>query len=493
MIIKNLNTVFHKHSKILFGVLTLIIIVSFIGFLTPGQFGCNNSAGGSQAIGEVYGKKVSRDDLQEFANRYGIFSRNDGDNPERLFYQYCLSVRADQLGIHVSDEEVARFMNDYFSTGRKKWQQKLADPNFRALLEQNRNNPVFVNIILAKAEQDAFAGSEYDPESYKVFADEMKKRGISEDDIAEAARLQVKLSKLREYVIAQVVVTPAEADDLYRYQNTKLHFLVAAASADKLPAPKKEALTEFFNKNKGNYRCVRVVEFPDGKYDDARNFCRAVDMQKDPASFDREAKNNGGKVSPVKWIDGNGEASDGTRLGKDLTVLLFDAQEGNPLTKPVVEKGKPVYVGCLVNAAGRNAVAEAKTLLENAWRTARALELAEQEAKRLNEVKDFAKREAAFRALKNNFTVTEEPPMPMSGVEYFAPSFAALREGEVIAYGGSLYFLKKRETPTGGVPEVRKAGAIQACRMIKGNAAWASFVEDLYSHCKFLVNKEEKR
>ena len=41
MIIKKLNTMFHKHSRWLFGGFTIVIIISFMGFLTPGQFGCD--------------------------------------------------------------------------------------------------------------------------------------------------------------------------------------------------------------------------------------------------------------------------------------------------------------------------------------------------------------------------------------------------------------------------------------------------------------------
>ena len=39
MIIKKLNGMFHKHGRWLFGIITVVIIVSFVGFLAPGQFG----------------------------------------------------------------------------------------------------------------------------------------------------------------------------------------------------------------------------------------------------------------------------------------------------------------------------------------------------------------------------------------------------------------------------------------------------------------------
>ena len=41
MIIKKLNGLFHKHGRVLFGLITIVIIISFVGFLVPGQFyGC---------------------------------------------------------------------------------------------------------------------------------------------------------------------------------------------------------------------------------------------------------------------------------------------------------------------------------------------------------------------------------------------------------------------------------------------------------------------
>ena len=36
MVIGKINTVFMKHSRILFGAISVVIIVSFLGFLTPG-------------------------------------------------------------------------------------------------------------------------------------------------------------------------------------------------------------------------------------------------------------------------------------------------------------------------------------------------------------------------------------------------------------------------------------------------------------------------
>ena len=59
MIIKKLNTMFHKHSRWLFGAFTIVIIVSFMGFLTPGQFGLDMfSDPANTRVGTAFGEPV---------------------------------------------------------------------------------------------------------------------------------------------------------------------------------------------------------------------------------------------------------------------------------------------------------------------------------------------------------------------------------------------------------------------------------------------------
>ena len=68
MIIKKLNAVFHKHSRILFGAFTLLIIVAFTDFLTPGNTGgCTNAA--DSAAGTAFGKKVTYKELSDFGRK----------------------------------------------------------------------------------------------------------------------------------------------------------------------------------------------------------------------------------------------------------------------------------------------------------------------------------------------------------------------------------------------------------------------------------------
>ena len=71
MIIKKLNAVFHRHSRWLFGAFTIIIIVSFLGFLTPGTFGLE-SVTGSTAVGTSYGKSVTYNDLRSTSQKMAV-------------------------------------------------------------------------------------------------------------------------------------------------------------------------------------------------------------------------------------------------------------------------------------------------------------------------------------------------------------------------------------------------------------------------------------
>ena len=72
MVIKKLNSMFHKHSRWLFGIFAAIIIIAFMDFLTPGRGGCAFSGGPeNQKVGTAFGKKVTYGDLLEDAQLAG--------------------------------------------------------------------------------------------------------------------------------------------------------------------------------------------------------------------------------------------------------------------------------------------------------------------------------------------------------------------------------------------------------------------------------------
>ena len=111
MVIKKLNSVFHRHSRWLFGAFTIIIIVSFLGFLTPGTFGfgdMNNPE--SIPMGTAYGKTVTLGELRNISRNISIFSEVFNGMPisrdlpnESVFMYACLDRKAKAMGLTVSD------------------------------------------------------------------------------------------------------------------------------------------------------------------------------------------------------------------------------------------------------------------------------------------------------------------------------------------------------------------------------------------------------
>ena len=80
MVLRSMNNIFSRHGRWLFAIITLVIIVSFVGFLTPGFtslfLGTGNS-GANAAIGSAFGKKITRDDVRNQAERDLLQSRMD--------------------------------------------------------------------------------------------------------------------------------------------------------------------------------------------------------------------------------------------------------------------------------------------------------------------------------------------------------------------------------------------------------------------------------
>mgnify|MGYP003308999073 CR=1 FL=1 len=61
--IRSINRFFSKNSRWLFGIFTVIIIVAFMDFLSPGTFGgCAMSS--NNEVGTVFGEKVTYSDLR---------------------------------------------------------------------------------------------------------------------------------------------------------------------------------------------------------------------------------------------------------------------------------------------------------------------------------------------------------------------------------------------------------------------------------------------
>ena len=121
MVIRSMNSVFHKHGRWLFGIITIIIIVSFVGFLTPGFTSLFSGGSSSSGYGSAFGKPITRDNMYEQIRLGCIaFSIQTGFPPNasfvsqfaesRAFETICMARAADKLGVKVGTDELTAFM-----------------------------------------------------------------------------------------------------------------------------------------------------------------------------------------------------------------------------------------------------------------------------------------------------------------------------------------------------------------------------------------------
>ncbi len=239
MIIKKLNVMFHKHSRWLFGIFTLVIIVSFLGFLTPGQFGCDGS-GMDRAVGEAFGRKVTFNDLQVQRRQIGVLAAlgmgRSNDSIEFAFFRHCQMKAAERLGLAVSDKEIAELMRElpFFQEGGK------------------------------------FTRAKYDETMNAL----RKHQGVTEEMFVEALRGALLQEKLGRAIAADVAVTPNEVETLYRQLNVRYEIRAVDFTAESFLKDVKsdgEAVKAYFAANQAQYRIpgsftALIAEFPYAEY-----------------------------------------------------------------------------------------------------------------------------------------------------------------------------------------------------------------------------------
>ena len=224
MIIKKLNSMFHKHSRWLFGGFTIVIIVSFMGVLTPGQFGCEGLGSGlGRKVGTVYGETVTLRDLQnqmrdnELLSYIGL-SMGRNMSFVQAFQQYALQVAAKRQGLAVSDGEVVKFMRNL------------------PMLQEN---------------------GKYSPELYKKFREGLARMGANDEQLVDAIRSVLLISKLEALHGGEVIVTDDELETFYRQFNVKYEVKAAAFNTEAyLKGVKNDggAMKDYFEKNVRNYQ-----------------------------------------------------------------------------------------------------------------------------------------------------------------------------------------------------------------------------------------------
>lgn len=239
MLIRNMNSIFRRHGRWIFGIITILIAISFLGFFTPGFSSIFGGGGGggprySGNIGEIFGEPISTDDISVRANRLYImyllqFAAYGDQRPpsralrerayEDAFFSAAVVKAAREHGIKISDEEVAAFI--------------VEDPAFQ---ENGR---------FSMEKMNRFVEGRLKPEHMNV------------SDLDESIRDYLAQAALERSMTENVIVTPDEVAVFNRQLNEKSEIAVADFQAEKyLPEVKisDEDLENYFKANAAKYK-----------------------------------------------------------------------------------------------------------------------------------------------------------------------------------------------------------------------------------------------
>ncbi len=539
MIIKKLNTVFHRHNRWLFGAFTIVIIVTFLGFLTPTADILSMFGGGNGQFGTCYGKGVSEDDVRAQQLKDQVLNRlfrgdYGSENQLQAFQNYCMLQAAARLGLSASDTEVARTLRMIF------------------LMQGVKENELkaFYDRLLASFQSD----------------------GIPPEVVNDAIRDSLILNKLQAHFTEGIVVTPSEAEAYYRLTNTRYRIKAAVFAASAYSGqvkPDAEGLRKFFADNAGRYRingkiALLAVEFPFSDYE------KQAAGQVSDAALENFYKNTAGEISkyakdgkPQPFADVKAqvradflkakmrelaetraiefantaydavsEAASGKKLeafraalakaglkasesgliefsadnvNADLVRQLINADPAAAVTSAVLRENAAAVGFRLEKIEERPAqLAEVAKQVNEDYQHAEAVKLAREAAKKaageLAGLDDPAGIAKAFNALKGcsfrEFTFSRDE-MPPEGMEAATLAATELVPGHVTgelptAEGADIALLQQRIAPDMKKFEEQRAAIEAECLAIKQQQAMLQFNEQLFSNCTLNPAVEER-
>jgi hypothetical protein len=208
MVIRKMNSMFSRHGRTMFAIITLAVIVSFLGFLTPGFTSLFSQGGRDMVFGTVFGRKITHD---EFRNQNGrnmiilslIYGGIPLGNPQldemarqETFPALCRIEAANQRGIKVTDQQIADFI------------AKL---------------PVF----------QGKESKQFDIAIFQKYLDNiLKPGGFSPLDLDESVRSFLLQQALEQEIEESVIVTPGEIKAYYNQFNEKFDVWIGRFKAE---------------------------------------------------------------------------------------------------------------------------------------------------------------------------------------------------------------------------------------------------------------------
>mgnify|MGYP002348404367 CR=1 FL=1 len=234
MLIRNMNSIFKRHGRWIFGVITILIAISFLGFFTPGFSSIFGGPKHRGSVGEIFGEPLSNEAFTAQVNRLYIMSLlqfaayGDQKPPVRTLrerayqgaFSWAVMSKAAQLrGIKISDEEVAAYI--------------VEDPAFQE-------------------------NGHFSMDKMNKFVDEwLKPDYLTAGDLDESIRAYLSQAALERSMTENVLITPAEIALFNRQLNEKNEIAVADFKAqDYLKEVKltEKDLEAYYKTNASKYR-----------------------------------------------------------------------------------------------------------------------------------------------------------------------------------------------------------------------------------------------
>ncbi|MCP4177202.1 MAG: hypothetical protein GY756_05490, partial [bacterium] len=231
MFITKINKLFHKHGKIAFGILTLVIIVPFVLYFSadPSDFFGMFSFGSTKSNVSMYGERIPQKELDQgiknvkitFTLRGWPVNFNSNQNQKQYqsmaIEQMMLIKKARKLDLAASDTQVAKYL---------------------------QSMPMFQ--VKGKFSMDRYRMIVYALGQYR----------ISEMDIENAAKNSVLIDLLREKITSTALITEDGAKQFYNKANEKYDINVAYFNSseylNKVKVENRE-LDKYFQANRSKY------------------------------------------------------------------------------------------------------------------------------------------------------------------------------------------------------------------------------------------------
>jgi hypothetical protein len=272
---------FHKliQSKVVWYIILGVIVIAFVGFFTPTIGGSKSAGQKQQYVGEMFGEKVSRQELgQAFRANYIWYilstgrqpdTRELGDALEKQAWRHLVLLRkAAEEKVIVSDQEI---------------------------VNQIQLMPIFMN------QQGVF-----DKNAYSAILGQI---GTSPTQLENIVREQLAIQKMMYRPAQAALIAPEELERAYHMYSDRLVLDYALITEDALNVDvtvSREEAEAYFNANKEEFRMpakVRVsyVEYPVADFMDQAEIPEGAALQFYNQNLDSFRVESTGDISTVEY------------------------------------------------------------------------------------------------------------------------------------------------------------------------------------------------